>query len=79
MGTMKRVIAKYRAYTNHLEALSEDTSLKPADRRKLKGYCSKWVIQNIFLAVLSFVIFFHLVWPFQRLMLLKPLLLIYGQ
>ena len=42
-GAMKRVISKYGAYTTHLTALSEDTSLRSEDRCKLKGYCRKWV------------------------------------
>ena len=39
---MKQVISKFGAYTNHLAALSEDKSVRPADRAKLKGYYSKW-------------------------------------
>ena len=30
------------AHTNHLAALSEDKSVRPADHAKLKGYYSKW-------------------------------------
>ena len=41
-NAMKRVISKFGAYTNHLAALSEDKSVRPADRAKLKGYYSKW-------------------------------------
>ena len=40
--TMKRVISKFGAYTNHIATLSEDHSVKPADRAKLKGYDKNW-------------------------------------
>ena len=43
VGAMKRVISKYGVYTNHLATLSEDTSLKSADRCQLTGYYRKWV------------------------------------
>ena len=43
LNVMKRVLAKFGAYTNHLTALSEDSSVKPSDRAKLQGYCRKWV------------------------------------
>ena len=39
---MKRIVSKFGAYTSHLAALSEDRSVRPADRAKLKGYYSKW-------------------------------------
>lgn len=41
-NTMKRIISKFGAYTNHLAALTEDKSVRPADRAKLKGYYTKW-------------------------------------
>ena len=41
-NAMKRVVSKFGAYTNHLAALSEDKSVRPADRTKLKGYYNKW-------------------------------------
>lgn len=40
---MKRVISKFGAYTSHLIALAEDSSIKAVDRAKLSGYCSKWM------------------------------------
>ena len=43
LAAMKRVLSKFGAYTSHLIALSEDASVKAADRCKLRGYCSKWV------------------------------------
>ena len=42
LSAMKRVLSKYGAYTAHLATLSEDTSVKPADRAKFKVYLSKW-------------------------------------
>ena len=43
LNAMKRVLSKYGAYTNHLTALSEDSSIKSSDQAKLRGYCRKWV------------------------------------
>ncbi len=40
---MISVLSKFGAYTNHVAALSEDSSVKSTDRAKLKGYYSKWV------------------------------------
>ena len=40
---MKRVLSKFGAYTNHLTALSMDSSVKAVDRAKLQGYLRKWV------------------------------------
>ncbi len=38
---MRRVLARYGAYTHHLAALSDDPSVKSTDRAKLKGYYMK--------------------------------------
>ena len=40
LNAMKRVISKF-AYTNHLASLSEDPSLRFADKAKLNGYYNK--------------------------------------
>ena len=42
LNAMRRVLSRYGAYTNHLAALSEDSTVKSADRAKLKGYCRQW-------------------------------------
>ena len=42
LSAMKRVISKFGAYSSHLIALSEDSSIKPVDRAKLRGYSTKW-------------------------------------
>lgn len=42
LNAMKRVLSKYGAYTQHLAALSEDSSIKSTDRAKLQGYYKKW-------------------------------------
>ena len=39
LNAMKRVLSKYGVYTNHLTALSEDSSIKSSDQAKLRGYC----------------------------------------
>ena len=41
-SAMKRVLSKFSAYTSHLATLSEDRSMKAANRAKLTGYCKKW-------------------------------------
>ena len=42
LSAMKQVISKFGVYSSHLIALSEDVSIKPADRAKLRGYRIKW-------------------------------------
>ena len=42
LNAMNRVVSKFGAYTCHLASLSEDSSVKPADRAKLKGYYNRW-------------------------------------
>ena len=42
-GAMKHNISKYGAYTSHLATLSEDATVKPVDKSKLKGYYKRWV------------------------------------
>ena len=39
---LKRILAKYGAYTTHLASLSEDALVPAADRSKLQGYYKKW-------------------------------------
>ena len=38
LKAMKRVLSKYGAHVAHLTTLSEDPTVKAADRAKLKGY-----------------------------------------
>ena len=54
-NAMKRILAKYAAYTHHLSTLSEDTSVKTVDRSKLKGYYNKWVDAKYILGCAVFV------------------------
>ena len=42
LNAMKRVLAKFGAFTHHILALSEDSSVKGGDRAKLKGSLTKW-------------------------------------
>ena len=42
-NAMKCVLSKYGAYTSHLAALSEDPTVKSADKAKLKGYYRQWI------------------------------------
>ena len=39
---LQRVIDRYGAYINHLNALSEDTSVPSEDRARIRGYVRKW-------------------------------------
>ena len=55
LSAMKRVISKFGAYTNHLAALSEDPSVRSADRAKLKGYHKKWIEAKYILGCALFV------------------------
>ncbi len=43
LNAIKRVISKFGVYTNHINALSEDHSVKSTNRAKLTGYYSKWI------------------------------------
>jgi hypothetical protein len=52
---MKRVLAKYGAFTHHLLTLSEDSSVKAVDRAKLKGYYTKWIQGKYILGCAVFV------------------------
>ena len=42
VAAINRFIEHYGAYINHLISLTEDSSVKPADKQKLKGYIGKW-------------------------------------
>ena len=42
-NAMKRILSKYGAYTNHLAALSEDSTVKSIDQAKMRGYYQKWI------------------------------------
>ena len=35
---MKDILSKYGVYTSHIAALSENPTIKSADKAKLKGY-----------------------------------------
>ena len=50
---MKRVLSKFGAYTSHLAALSEDTTVR--DRAKLKGFFTKWTDAKYLLGCAVFV------------------------
>ena len=52
---MRRVLSKYGAYTSHLTALSKDSSVKSADREKLKVYLRKWTNAKYLLGCATFI------------------------
>ena len=39
-------MARFGAYLAHLTAMTEDSSMQPADRQKMKGYVVKWQISQ---------------------------------
>ena len=55
ISAMRRILSKYGAYTNHLTALSQDHTVKSADRAKLHGYCSWWTEAKYLLGCAVFV------------------------
>lgn len=55
LRAMTRVVSKFGAYTSHLTTLSEDSSLKPADRAKLWGYYNKWTDTKCLLGCAFFI------------------------
>ena len=42
VAALERLIDRYGAYLNHLTMLSQDKTVKPVDREKLKGYILRW-------------------------------------
>ncbi len=42
VAALGRLIDRYGAYLNHLTALTEDSTVKAADKQQLKGYVLKW-------------------------------------
>lgn len=55
LNAMKHVSSKYGAYTSHLIALSEDSSIKSTDRAKFSGYCKQWLDEKYLLGCAAFV------------------------
>ena len=55
LSAMKRILSKYGAYITHLTTLTEDTSVKPADRAKLTGYVKKWLDAKYLLRCAVFI------------------------
>ena len=55
LNAMRRVLSKYGAYTSHLIALSEDSTVRSADRAKLREYCHQWTGAKYLLGCAVFV------------------------
>uniref|UniRef100_A0A1X7TRH9 DUF4371 domain-containing protein n=1 Tax=Amphimedon queenslandica TaxID=400682 RepID=A0A1X7TRH9_AMPQE len=55
LSVMKRVLSKFGAYAAHLTTLSEDSSVKSADRCKFRGYLRKWTDAKYLLGCALFV------------------------
>ena len=60
LSAMNRVISKYEVYTSHLATLSEDTTIKSADRAKISGYLKKWTNAKY---ILGYALFINLLTP----------------
>ena len=41
VAALERMIDRFGAYISHLTAMTEDASVKPADKAKMKGYVKK--------------------------------------
>ena len=55
VNAMKRILSKFGAYTNHLTALSMDSSVQAVDCAKLQEYLRKWVDAKYLLGCAFFV------------------------
>lgn len=55
LNAMKYVLSKFGAYTDHLSALSMDSSIKAVDGTKLQGYLRKWVDAKYLLGCAFFI------------------------
>ena len=54
VAALERVVDRFGAYLSHMIAMTEDTSLKPVDRQKVKGYVLKWQDSKILLGCALF-------------------------
>ena len=59
LKAMRRVVSKFGAYSSHLASLSEDSSVNPVDRAKVKGYYNRWTQAKCILGCASLWIFCH--------------------
>ena len=55
LGAMTRILSQYGVYTNHLASLSQDTTMKSADRAKIVGYYNKWTNAKYLLGCALFI------------------------
>ena len=60
MVALAKLVDRYGAHISHMIAMTEDTSLKPVDRQKVKGYVLKWQDSKI---LLGCALFHDLLWP----------------
>ena len=52
---MQRVVARVGAYTSHLGALIEDSTVKAADKAQLKGYLQMWSQGKILIGCAAYI------------------------
>ena len=66
VAALNRFVDKYDAYVSHLIALTEDSSVKPADKQKIKGYINRWQDGKIVFGLHFFITYYDLVRPCTR-------------
>ena len=54
VAALERMIDRFGAYISHLIAMTEDASVKPADKEKLKAYIKKWQDSKVLLGCAFF-------------------------
>ena len=54
VAALERVVERFGAYLAHLIGMTEDTSMKAADRQKMKGYVLNWQNSQVLLACAVF-------------------------
>ena len=54
VAALERLIERFGAYLAHLITMTEDSSMQPADRQKMKGYILKWQNSQILLGCTLF-------------------------
>ena len=54
VAALERVIDRFGTYLSHMIAMTEDTSVKSADKQKVKGYVLKWQDSKILLGCALF-------------------------
>ena len=65
-GAMKRILSQYGVYTNHLASLSQDSTVKSADRAKIRAIITSGLMQSTCWGALSSLTSFPVVQYYLR-------------